>query len=100
MTFAQTIDPEKLERVAEVLKTIAHPTRLCIIEQLQYGQEKAVSEIQDALDVEQSALSHHLIKMKDKGVLATRREGKNIYYRLCDTHITSIFDCMNNCSFL
>lgn len=94
------IDAEKLARVAEVLKTIAHPVRLVIIENLQNGKELSVTELMEITGVEQSSLSHHLIKMKDKGILSSRRDGKNIYYLLRDEHITQIFGCMEGCKLL
>jgi len=95
-----SIDAEKLARVAEILKTIAHPVRLTIIEHLQNGRELSVSELQEITEVEQSSLSHHLIKMKDKGILGSRRDGKNIYYHLTDDRITQIFGCMEGCKLL
>lgn len=101
MTVTQRkISAEKLERVAEVLKTIAHPVRLSILEVLQIHDRLTVSELKEKTNTEQSLLSHHLIKMKDKGVLKANREGKNIFYELADKHITNIFDCMENCSFI
>lgn len=96
----RNISAEKLERVAEVLKTIAHPVRLNILEVLENYGRLSVSDLKEKTNTEQSLLSHHLIKMKDKGVLKANREGKNIYYQLADTHITNIFDCMENCSFI
>lgn len=96
----RNISAEKLERVAEVLKTIAHPVRLNILEVLEDYGRLSVSDLKEKTNTEQSLLSHHLIKMKDKGVLKANREGKNIYYQLADTHITNIFDCMENCSFI
>lgn len=94
------IDIEKLSRVAEILKTIAHPIRLAIVEALDHHDSLSVSELMKETNTEQSLLSHHLIKMKDKGVLKSERRGKSIYYELTDKHITNIFDCMANCSFV
>ncbi|EAY25503.1 ArsR/SmtB family transcription factor [Microscilla marina] len=99
-TTKRNISAEKLERVAEVLKTIAHPVRLSILEVLQNHGRLTVSDLKEKTQTEQSLLSHHLIKMKDKGVLRANREGKNIYYALVDDHITNIFDCMEKCSFI
>jgi len=96
----RNISPEKLERVAEVLKTIAHPVRLSILEVLQNYGRLTVSDLKEKTQTEQSLLSHHLIKMKDKGVLKANRQGKNIYYELADTQVTKIFDCMENCNFI
>jgi DNA-binding transcriptional ArsR family regulator len=100
MKITNTIDPEKLSRVADILKVIAHPVRLEILEALAGDQQRTVSELQEVTQIEQSLLSHHLIKMKDKGVLKSTREGKNILYSLVDDQITSIFNCMEKCSFL
>lgn len=94
------VDPERLKRVAEILKTIAHPVRLSIIESLQEKKQLTVKEIQEITKIDQSLVSHHLIKMKDKGVLTSERAGKNIYYSLVDRHITSIFSCMEECTLL
>jgi ArsR family transcriptional regulator len=99
MTTA-TIDVEKMGRVAEILKTIAHPVRLEILQSLRLKEPMCVGELQEAIgiDTEQSMLSHHLIKMKDKGVLQCEKKGMHVYYSICDRHILSIFDCMSNCN--
>jgi DNA-binding transcriptional ArsR family regulator len=90
------IDSKKLERAAYVLKAVAHPTRICIIDLLDQQKELSVSEIAELVDCEQSLLSHHLSNMRDKGILSVRREGKNMYYSLTDKTITKIVDCINN----
>jgi len=91
---------KKLERMAEILKTIAHPVRLNILEVLQKEDSLSVSELMQRTNIEQSLLSHHLIKMKTQGVLVSERDGKNINYSLSDINITNIFECMNKCNFL
>lgn len=90
---------ETLEKVAHVLKTIAHPVRLQILEELEAEEPLSVSEIRNRieLDVEQSMLSHHLIKMKDKSVLKSEKIGKQIFYRIADRQVLGIFDCMAKC---
>ncbi|WP_020532162.1 ArsR/SmtB family transcription factor [Flexithrix dorotheae] len=93
-------DAETLLKVAEILKTIAHPVRLSILELLENKEKLTVSELMKGTGIEQSLLSHHLIKMKDKGVLKSEREGKNIFYTLADKHIVNIFDCMEGCSII
>ena len=94
------LDPEKIARMAEVLKTIAHPVRLSIIEVLDEKQSMSVTELQDHLSIEQSLLSHHLTKMKDRGILNANRDGKNIFYTLADSTLTKVFDCMGNCDLI
>jgi len=89
-------------RMAEILKTIAHPTRLQILKLLHVHDNLTVTDLQDKLDCgcEQSMLSHHLTKMKDKGILKSNKEGKFIYYSLVDSQIVKLFDCMENCKLL
>ncbi|MBB6612472.1 winged helix-turn-helix transcriptional regulator [Pontibacter sp. Tf4] len=91
------LDKKKLERAAYVLKSVAHPVRISIIDLLQQKERFTVSELQEILQIEQSLLSHHLTNMRDKGVVDTKREGKNVFYFLTDSSITSIIDSINTC---
>ncbi len=91
------IEQKKLERAAYVLKCVAHPVRISIIDLLQQRTRLTVSELQEVLKIEQSLLSHHLTNMRDKGIVDTQREGKNVYYFLTDETITDIIDCINSC---
>ncbi len=98
----RNISAEQLEMVAIVLKAISHPVRLEILEILEVEEPQSVSAIKEQLsvEVEQSMLSHHLIKLKDKGILVSQKEGKRILYRIKDRQILKIFDCMEKCSFI
>ncbi len=91
------VEQEELEKAAFVLKTIAHPTRLAIIDYLSKEGRKKVSEICNDLKLEQSLTSHHLNTMKLKGVLGSAREGKNIFYYLKLLEVTQILSCIDNC---
>jgi len=86
------ISTEYLEKMADVLKTIAHPVRLEIIELLEESGTLGVSELQVKLNIEQSLLSHHLTKMKDKGILCSKRDGKNLFYSISLKNIENIFE--------
>jgi len=99
MTHFTTLDPVKLLRTAEVLKSIAHPVRLQVLEALAKQDNLCVSELQLVIkeDVEQSLLSHHLIRMKKRGILKSEKNGLNVMYSLVDKNITSIFECMKSC---
>ena len=96
----RNIEPAKLEKMADLMKAISHPVRLEVLELLEEKEPQSVAEILNQIEVEQSLLSHHLTKMKDKGVLISYRKGKNIYYQLAIKGITKIFDCMEKCDFL
>ena len=88
-------------KVANILKTIGHPLRLEVLEVLEAEEKLNVSQIKEAIQskVEQSLLSHHLIKMKDKGILQSKKEGMHVVYRITDRNILKIFDCMEKCNF-
>jgi DNA-binding transcriptional ArsR family regulator len=93
------ISPAKLVKIAEVLKTIGHPVRIEILSLLESHERLTVNEIQEKIstEIEQSMLSHHLIKMKDKGVLKCEKEGLYVYYSLKEPNISGLLDCMSNC---
>jgi ArsR family transcriptional regulator, zinc-responsive transcriptional repressor len=95
-----SLDADILEKMADILKSIAHPVRLKIIEVLKDHDALSVSEIMEKVEVEQSLLSHHLIKLKDKQILNAKRTGKNIHYSLHEKKITDIFECIGYCKFL
>jgi ArsR family transcriptional regulator len=98
-TLATTrIDPAKLERAAFILKTLAHPTRLGIVELLGGTPRLNVSEICEQLNLEQTLASHHLTDMKLKGVLTCQREGKNVYYSLAMREVLTVITCIEKCS--
>lgn len=75
-------DADFLEMGTEVLRAIAHPIRLTIIDLLYKNDKLSVTEIYEALNIEQAIASHHLRILKDKRVVAARREGKKSYYYL------------------
>lgn len=91
------ISNEKLSKVASILKTIAHPTRLAIIETLQHHPRLKVSEICEVVKCEQSLLSHHLNIMRLKGILQAQKEGQNVFYSLKEIQVTQIISCLENC---
>ncbi|PTM94154.1 ArsR family transcriptional regulator [Mycoplana dimorpha] len=69
--------------VANLLKTLSHPARLMIVCTLVEG-EHSVGELEDKVDVHQPHLSQHLTVLRGSGIVATRREGKQIFYRLTE----------------
>ncbi len=92
------IDITKLEMAASKLRAIAHPMRIAIIDLLNTNSKLSVTEIYEKLDLEQASASHHLNILKNKGVLASKREGKKIYYSLKSVALTEIVECINRCN--
>ncbi len=89
---------EQLEQAANMLKAIAHPMRVAILTFLEGGKILTVTEIHEMLGIEQSTTSHHLGILKDKGVLSSRREGKNTYYFLRHENLSNIVNCVAECT--
>ena len=91
------LTPDHLEKAANMLKAIAHPMRIAILSFLEEGKKLTVTEIHELLNIEQSTTSHHLGILKDKGVLSSKREGKNTYYFLKHNNLRQIVDCVSKC---
>lgn len=91
------LDIEKLEAAASKLRAIAHPMRIAVIDLL-HEKELSVTEIYKRLSIEQASASHHLNILKTKGVLASKRRGKKIFYSLKNQTLTEIIDCINRCN--
>jgi ArsR family transcriptional regulator len=70
-------------RASNFLKAISHEGRLMILCHLTSG-EKSVTELEDLLSARQAAVSQQLSRLRLEGLVAPRREGKAIYYRLAD----------------
>ena len=68
---------------AQLLKALANERRLQVLCLLAAG-ERSVGEMQGLLDLGQSALSQHLAVLREEAVVATRREGQTIWYRIAD----------------
>lgn len=75
--------------IAELLKALAHETRLRVICAIGEG-ERSVLDMADALDVGQSCLSQHLAKMRNLSILEIRRDGNMVYYRIKDRRVLSL----------
>jgi DNA-binding transcriptional ArsR family regulator len=85
---------EELDQLAHMLKAIAHPARLAIVDLLSRNECLHCTQLMESIGVEQSLLSHHLSTMFDRGILAREKEGKFIQYRLADQRIAKIVACL------
>ena len=100
INMVEMVDTDKLEKVAFILKTIAHPLRISIISLLVENEKVCVNDICTILGSEQSLTSHHLSHMKLSGILGSERQGKNIYYFLRLKEVVTVINCMNKCELL
>jgi DNA-binding transcriptional ArsR family regulator len=83
-----------MQKTSELLKAIAHPIRLEIISLLGKQSSMSVTEIFNALEIEQAVASHHLAILKSKGVLKSDRAGKNCHYALTNPCYLEIMKCI------
>ena len=80
---------ETMEQIADLFKAFGDPTRVHILSLLQQ-RELCVTDIADAVELSQSAISHQLRILKQMHLIKYRREGKNILYSLADDHVKTI----------
>lgn len=88
---AELPDESLLTEAAELLKVFGDPTRMRIISAL-CRSELCVCDIARLLGMTQSAISHQLRVLKQARLVGSRREGKTIFYSLCDDHVQTIFN--------
>jgi DNA-binding transcriptional ArsR family regulator len=76
---------------AEFFKSLGHPTRLAILDNLR-GGEKSVNELQIALQADQSTVSQQLAKLRNANIVVARKEGTTAYYSVVDPTIFQLLD--------
>ncbi len=81
-------------QVVSLLKVIGNPDRLLLLCQMLQG-EYAVGELEELLDIQQPTLSQQLGVLRNEGLVATRREGKYIYYRVSHPHVQVILEVLH-----
>jgi DNA-binding transcriptional ArsR family regulator len=93
----ELIDMETLERVAPIIRNIAHPLRLRILDYLNRENEpRSVTEIMQASGSTQAIVSQQLRILKDQGVLSARRDGNFIRYAIAERSVLLLLDCIRN----
>ncbi len=91
------LSPEELEFAASILKAVAHPIRLGILQLLDKEDRLSVNQICEHLKSEQSLTSHHLSNMKLKGILGSKREGQRVFYYLKLPALNDLLACLDTC---
>jgi DNA-binding transcriptional ArsR family regulator len=85
---------ENSKIAAKMLKVIANESRLLILCGLE-GKELSVTDINEQLDLSQSALSQHLAVLRKDGLVKTRRESQTIYYSLSDARASKVIKTLH-----
>lgn len=89
-------DFQKFNDTADMLKILAHPVRLCIVKGLIEKGECNVSHMQVCLDTPQSTISQHLQKLRSVGIIEGRRDGLEIYYKVCNPKVAELVKLLLN----
>lgn len=79
---------------AEVMKALAHPSRLMMLDALADG-EKCVCELQALVGSSMPTVSTHLAQMRNAGIIEGRRDGNQVYYRLLVPCVLKLFTCID-----
>jgi len=90
------IQPIEIDRMmsnaaaaSRLMKALSNPHRLIVLCHLNHG-ECSVGDLQASVGISQSALSQHLARLREDGLVATRRQAQTIYYRLADDAVREV----------
>lgn len=97
MVLTERIEADKLLSAVNMLKVIAHPVRLAIVDLLTENKRMTLLEMQEALNLEQAIASQQITLMEDKGVLVSERVGRNKFVSLRFPKMKNIVHCLENC---
>lgn len=95
-TAAGPIRESEIERSAEILKALANPARLRLVNLL-VGGERTVSELCRLSGLKQSLVSQQLKNLRLNEIVERRKEVSNVYYRLKDVNVVPMLNCLNRC---
>lgn len=85
----------KFEARARIVKAMAHPTRLFIVDSLKDG-EKCVCELTEMIGADMSTVSKHLSILRSAGIIRDTKRGAWVWYRLACPCIAGFFDCIES----
>jgi DNA-binding transcriptional ArsR family regulator len=85
---------DRVPEVAELLRFIATPSRLLLLCQLSLG-ESTVGGLEEATGIRQPALSQQLAELRQRQLVATRRESRSIIYRMSDPRVVALLTAMH-----
>lgn len=92
MHYDVAMNDEELNARARVMKALASPVRLKIVDALSQG-ERCMCELQPLFTMNKSTLSRHIAELRNVGIIGERREGVRVYLRLMTPCILTVFDC-------
>ena len=93
---------KRLQNAARLLKVVAHPVKLEILQLLGSNGAMDVSSLCEQIGAgcEISMMSHHLSKMRDNGILNSEKTGKQVFYNIADKSVLRLLDCLDKCDLI
>ncbi len=85
----------KAGKVAELLRSLANDRRLLIVCRLVECGEATVGQLADDVELSQSAVSQHLARLRDEGVVTYRRESQTLWYRIADPRVEELLGTLH-----
>ena len=82
----------EVDELASLFRVLANDTRLRILHSIARGSEVSVNEIAEEVGAATTTVSNHLQRMADQGIVATRREGTRIHYRIDDPCVGGLME--------
>lgn len=95
MSKAGYTDRDRLERRAHILKALAHPSRLMMVEALEKS-EMCVCELQELVGADISTVSKHLLVLKRAGLVESEKRGLQVFYTLLSPCVLNFFSCVES----
>ena len=86
----------KAAEATQLLKLLANENRLMILCRLVAQREMSVGNLAAGVGLSQSALSQHLARLREEGIVATRRDAQTVYYRVADPHARRLLTLLKN----
>lgn len=86
----------KYEARAKIMKSLAHPARLMIVDELAKHGEQCVCELTELVGSDMSTVSRHLSQLREAGIVEDEKRGQMVYYRLRVKCLTSLFNCIES----
>ena len=89
---AEVLDPDDAQMLADRFKLLSDPSRLRIVYSLLEGGELCVSDLAGLVEVSESATSHQLRQLRLAGLVKARKQGREVFYRIADSHVRLLLD--------
>ena len=99
-SMARPVPDEVLQTAAKVIKCLGHPLRLRLLEIMEREGELNVSELQASAGATQAAVSEQLGILRGHGVVASRRDGIYMLYRITEPKVFRILACVRECEII